>query len=83
MVKYLRALIVLLFLVGTFGWSQSVSDVPIEIDVPVHPMPIKANGKVHLLYELHLTNLRTLKYRGDSVGGFRRFCRQNRRVHGS
>ena len=58
--KYVHALIVSSFLVGTFGWSQSVSDVPIDIDVPVHPMPIKTNGKVHLLYELHLTNLRTL-----------------------
>jgi len=60
MAKYVHGLIILLLLVGAFSWSQSVSDVPIEIDAPVHPMPVKANGKVHLLYELHLTNLRAM-----------------------
>jgi murein DD-endopeptidase len=59
-VRHVRALFVSLFLVGTSSWSQSVSDVPADIDVPVHPIPVKANGKVHLLYELHLTNFRTL-----------------------
>jgi len=60
MAKYVQALIILLFLLGAFSWSQSVSDVPIDIDVPVHPMPVKASGRVHLLYELHLTNLHAM-----------------------
>src|SRR5438445_1427533 len=59
MVKYVRTLLLPLFLVSALSWAQSVSDVPIDIDVPVRPMPVKANGKVHLLYELHLTNFRT------------------------
>jgi hypothetical protein len=58
MVKYVRTLLLPLFLVSALSWAQSVSDVPIDIDFPVRPMPVKANGKVHLLYELHLTNFR-------------------------
>ena len=39
-----------------FGWTQPSSDVPIEIECPFHPIPVKAERQVHLLYELHLTN---------------------------
>jgi murein DD-endopeptidase len=39
--------------------AQLLSAIPIDIDIPVPPTPVKANGKVHLLYELHLTNFRS------------------------
>jgi murein DD-endopeptidase MepM/ murein hydrolase activator NlpD len=38
--------------------AQLLSAIPIDVDVPVPPTPVKADGKVHLLYELHLTNFR-------------------------
>lgn len=31
-------------------------DLPVDMDVPVAPTPFKADGKTHLVYELHLTN---------------------------
>lgn len=31
-------------------------DLPVEIRVPVTPTPVKGDGKIHLAYELHLTN---------------------------
>lgn len=31
-------------------------DLPVEMDVPVPPTPFRADGKTHLVYELHLTN---------------------------
>src|SRR6266550_3242932 len=36
--------------------GQRLSTIPIDIEIPVAPTPVKANGKMHLLYELHLTN---------------------------
>jgi murein DD-endopeptidase len=36
--------------------AQRLSTIPIDIEISVPPTPVKANGKVHLLYELHLTN---------------------------
>ena len=42
-----------------FSWGQPPSDIPIDIEIPFHPIPVKAEGKVHLLYELHLTNFRS------------------------
>ena len=38
--------------------AQRVSAVPVDIEIPVAPTPVKANGKIYLLYELHLTNFR-------------------------
>ncbi|HLJ13478.1 MAG TPA: M23 family metallopeptidase [Bryobacteraceae bacterium] len=32
-------------------------DAPIDVMVPVPPTPFRANGKSHLVYELHVTNL--------------------------
>jgi len=56
-------LIVLLFVsisvvrVETYATSaQRLSSIPIDIEIPVPPTPVKANGKIHLLYELHFTN---------------------------
>lgn len=36
--------------------GQRLSAVPIDVEVPIAPIPVKANGVMHLLYELHLTN---------------------------
>src|SRR5262249_26365844 len=36
--------------------AQKLSAIPIDIEIPVAPTPVKANSKVNLLYELHLTN---------------------------
>jgi murein DD-endopeptidase MepM/ murein hydrolase activator NlpD len=38
--------------------AQTISAVPIDVEVPLAPTPVKADGRIHLLYELHLTNLR-------------------------
>jgi murein DD-endopeptidase len=38
--------------------AQKTSAVPVDVEIPVAPTPVRANGKVHLLYELHLTNFR-------------------------
>lgn len=31
-------------------------DAPIDMEVPIAPTPVKSDGKIHLIYELHLTN---------------------------
>jgi hypothetical protein len=38
--------------------AQKLSAVPVDVEIPVAPTPVRANGKTHLLYELHLTNFR-------------------------
>lgn len=38
--------------------AQKISAVPVDVEIPVAPTPVRANGKTHLLYELHLTNFR-------------------------
>jgi hypothetical protein len=38
------------------AWSQQVGSTPVEIRVPQPPTPARALGRVHLAYELHLTN---------------------------
>lgn len=35
------------------------SPIPVDLEVPIAPTPVKANGEVHLLYELHITNFRS------------------------
>jgi len=57
----------ILMLLGSY-WSVSLNPrdtqgqrlltIPIDIEIPVAPTPVKANGKMHVLYELHLTNFR-------------------------
>jgi hypothetical protein len=42
--------------VSVFSWGQPPSEVPIDIQIPFCPIPVKAESAVHLLYELHLTN---------------------------
>jgi len=36
--------------------GQRLSTIPIDIEIPIAPTPVRANGKMHLLYELHVTN---------------------------
>lgn len=31
---------------------------PVDLEIPMAPAPVKADGKIHLLYELHITNFR-------------------------
>jgi len=37
--------------------AQTSSDVPINIEAPVIPTPVRGNGKTYLVYELNVTNL--------------------------
>lgn len=39
-------------------FAQKLSAVPVDLEIPIAPTPVKANGKIHLLYELHITNFR-------------------------
>ena len=36
--------------------SRPILSVPIDVTVPKAPSPFKANGRTHLVYELHVTN---------------------------
>lgn len=38
--------------------AQRISAVPVDVEVSMAPTPVRADGKIHLLYELHLTNFR-------------------------
>ncbi|HKR60343.1 MAG TPA: hypothetical protein VJS64_11470, partial [Pyrinomonadaceae bacterium] len=38
--------------------AQKLSAVPVDLETPISPTPVKANGKIHLFYELHITNFR-------------------------
>jgi murein DD-endopeptidase len=38
--------------------AQKLSNVPVDLEIPIAPTPVKADGKIHLLYELHITNFR-------------------------
>lgn len=36
--------------------AQKPSAVPVDLEIPMPPTPVEADGKTHLLYELHVTN---------------------------
>jgi hypothetical protein len=36
--------------------ARTFASVPVDLDVPVSPIPFKSNGKTQLLYELHVTS---------------------------
>ncbi|MEO7674426.1 MAG: M23 family metallopeptidase [Pyrinomonadaceae bacterium] len=44
---------------GSTVFAQKFSAVPVDIELPIAPTPINANGKIHLIYELHLTNYKS------------------------
>ena len=39
--------------------AQRLDDVPAQVENPLSPTPVMANGKFHLIYELHITNFRS------------------------
>ncbi len=39
------------------SWAQNKTFFPYDVFVPVAPTPVKGNGKIHLVYELHITNI--------------------------
>jgi murein DD-endopeptidase len=41
---------------GGFAPAQTHSAIPVDLEIPIAPIPVKADGKVHLVYELHITN---------------------------
>jgi len=41
--------------------ANSPFGIPVEMTVPVAPTPFPADGKIHLVYELHVTNLAGLE----------------------
>src|SRR5439155_2135116 len=49
-----------LLLQSSSGLAQSQpqihSAVPVDLEIPIAPTPVKADGKIHLVYELHITN---------------------------
>ena len=45
--------------VALFGQARGPIALPVEMQVPIAPTPFKAEGKTHLVYELHLTNFGT------------------------
>src|SRR5262245_16823842 len=49
---------VLNFVVPDCLYGQSLSAVPVDMEILIAPSPIKADGKIQLVYELHLTNFR-------------------------
>jgi len=56
MLSFVFRLVFAVLTVCGFGWGQPASDTPIDIEIPFHPIPVKAESQLHLLYELHLTN---------------------------
>ncbi|MDX6614772.1 MAG: hypothetical protein QOD75_3958 [Blastocatellia bacterium] len=40
--------------------AQNISAVPVDVEIPLVPTAVRANGKMHLLYEVHLTNFRAM-----------------------
>jgi hypothetical protein len=43
------------------SWASAQGEVPpsVDLSVPYAPVPVRADGKTHLVYELHVTNLGT------------------------
>ena len=39
-----------------FAAAQTPSAVPVDIQIPVAPTPFASKGKLHYVYEIHLTN---------------------------
>ncbi len=37
-------------------WAQTKGDIGVQVDVPFPPSPVEGNGKINLVYEIHLTN---------------------------
>ena len=44
---------------GLASAQKLSAGIPLELQIPVAPTPVWADGKIHLFYELHITNLRS------------------------
>jgi hypothetical protein len=55
---FYQLVVVLIFFAATSSHARTFASVPVDLQVPVAPIPFKAGGKVHLLYELHVTSFR-------------------------
>jgi hypothetical protein len=38
------------------AYGQAAPNAPVEIRIPILPTPVKANGRLLLVYEIHITN---------------------------
>lgn len=55
----LRLLVIGLALCSGMASAEKLSaGIPVDLQIPAAPTPVRANGQIHLLYELHITNLR-------------------------
>jgi murein DD-endopeptidase MepM/ murein hydrolase activator NlpD len=54
----LRLAAISLALGGSSAQARTFASVPVDLQVPVAPIPFKAGGKFQLLYELHITSFR-------------------------
>src|SRR5215210_4247593 len=52
------ALVMLLAAAPAAHGQKTAPTFPVDLAVPVAPTPFKANGKTHLVYELHVTSFR-------------------------
>jgi hypothetical protein len=39
-------------------FAQKLYDLPVDLSVPMAPVPVKADGSIPLIYEPHITNFR-------------------------
>lgn len=45
---------------GTIAQVRAPAEMSLDIQIPSAPIPVRAGGKVHLAYELHITNFRAV-----------------------
>lgn len=66
---FLRLLTIGLALCFGMASAQKLSvGIPVDLEIPAAPTPVQADGKVHLLYELHITNFRAKSLELSRVG---------------
>jgi hypothetical protein len=49
-------MVVFMFCIPVLSQTQEKTFLPLDVDVPFPPSPVKCEGKTHFLYELHITN---------------------------
>jgi hypothetical protein len=58
LLSMLRLALLLALANCSYVYGQKIYDVPVDLETPMAPTPVKADGKLHLLYELHITSFR-------------------------